>query len=456
MKKHILFFVFAITISIQAQQKLAFSFGETPQTLMLNPGAETNFKQHYGIPILSNFNLSIGNSGFKLADLFLDDSRDFNLKFQEVLSKIAPGDNISINAVIDVLNAGFRINDKTYLSFGFYEELDIITYLPKDILELFYYGNEPFLNRPFSISQASMKADFLGVLHVGISRKINKKLTTGARVKIYSSSLNVETSNNSGTFTTIIGTDNILRQSLNNIDAQLRTSGIVDSNNEVFDSPDEFLSKTFFGNNLGLGFDVGLTYHFSPQLEFTGSILDIGFIKHSNNIRNFSAKGDFILDGLNFEYNSDPTLDYWQELEDDFKDKVPTSETQEAYTSWRPMKINAALKYSFGEQRRVVCYGDTHKKYFNNSIGFQLHTIMRPLKAQFSFTSFYEKSLSKNAHFKFTHTINDYSPAIFGTGLSLQLSRVHFFGMLDNILAVRDLSTANNISLNFGFNIVID
>ena len=149
-------------------------------------------------------------------------------------------------------------------------------------------------------------------------------------------------------------------------------------------------------------------------------------------------------------------MDYWQELEDDFKDKVPTSETQEAYTSWRPMKINAALKYSFGEQRRVVCYGDTHKKYFNNSIGFQLHTTMRPLKAQFSFTSFYEKSLSKNAHFKFTHTTNDYSPAIFGTGLSLQLSRVHFFGMLDNILAVRDLSTANNISLNFGFNIVID
>ena len=448
MKKYILFLILAITTSINAQQQLSFSFGEIPQNLMLNPGAETNFKSHYGIPVFSNFQLTIVNTGFQMGDLFSNDSRDFNLKFEEVLNKIDSDDYININMVVEVLSAGLRIDDKTYVSVGFYEELDLITYLPKDITELVYYGNEPFLNRPFSISELVMKADILGVLHAGVSRKVDEKLTIGGRVKLYSSSLNIETNNNSGTITATSNNTNIIRQALDNLDAEIRTSGIADSN-DVF-------SNTLLGGNLGLGFDVGLTYHFSPQLEFTGSIIDVGFIKYSKNIRNFTAKGNYILDGINFEYNSDDPLDYWEQLEEDLNVNVPTEETENAYTSWRPMKLNAALKYSFGERRNKFCYTKTHKQYYYNSIGFQIHTIMRPLKPQFSFTSFYEKSLSKKIHTKFTHTINDYSAAIFGFATSLQVGKLNIFGVLDNILAVTDVASANNISLNFGFNIVID
>jgi len=448
MKKYILFFILAITSSINAQQQLSFSFGEIPQNLMLNPGAETNFKSHYGIPVFSNLSFKAGFTGFTLADLFLNDSRDFNLKFEEVLNKIDSDDYININTVVEVLSAGLRIDDKTYVSFGFYEELDLITYFPKDITELVYYGNEPFLNRPFSISELVMKADMLGVLHAGMSRKVDEKLTIGGRLKIYSSSLNIETNNNSGTITATTNNTNIIRQTLDNLDAEIRTSGITDSN-DVF-------SNTLLGGNLGLGFDVGLTYHFSPQLEFTGSIIDVGFIKYSKNIRNYTAKGNYILDGINFEYNSDDPSDYWEQLEEDFNANVPTGETENTYTSWRPMKINAALKYSFGEKRSKFCYTKTHKQYYYNSIGFQIHTIMRPLKPQLSFTSFYEKSFSKKIHTKFTHTINDYSAAIFGVATSLRVGKLNIFGVLDNILAVTDVASANNISLNFGFNIVIN
>ena len=456
MKIYILFFILAITSSINAQQQLSFSFGEIPQNLMLNPGAETNFKSHYGIPVFSNLSFRAGFTGFTLADLFLNDSRDFNLKFEEVLNKIDSDDYININTVVEVLSAGLRIDDKTYVSFGFYEELDLITYLPKDITELVYYGNEPFLNRPFSISELVMKVDMLGVLHAGMSRKVDEKLTIGGRLKIYSSSLNIETNNNSGTITATTNNTNIIRQTLDNLDAEIRTSGIIDSNGDANEFSNDVFSNTLLGGNLGLGFDVGLTYHFSPQLEFTGSIIDVGFIKYSKNTRNFTAKGNYILDGINFEYNSDDPSDYWEQLEEDFNANVPTEETENTYTSWRPMKINAALKYSFGEKRSKFCYTKTHKQYYYNSIGFQIHTIMRPLKHQFSFTSFYEKSFSKNTHTKFTHTINDYSAAIFGVATSLRVGKLNIFGVLDNILAVTDVASANNISLNFGFNIVIN
>ena len=436
-------------IAIQAQQHIAFSFGETPQTLMLNPGSETNYKSHYGIPVLSNFQLTIGNTGFQMGDLFSNDSRSFNEKFEKLLNQLSPDDYINLNTKVDVLSFGYRYNNKTYISVGFYEELDLMVYFPKDAIEGLYYGNDPFFNRSFSISQAIMKADLMGVLHAGISKKIDEKLTIGGRFKIYSSSLNVETNNNSGSITTTTNNINISRLTLQNLDAGVSTSGIDNIEEDV-------LSNTFLGGNLGIGFDVGLTYHFSPQIEFTGSILDLGFIKHSKNTRNFTAIGNYVLDGINFEYNSDDPIDYWEQLSIDFNSRIPNEETEDAYTSWRPMKLNAALKYSFGERRNKFCYTKTHKQYYYNSIGFQMHTIMRPLKPQFSFTSFYEKSLSQKIHTKFTHTINDYSSTIFGAGASLQLGKLHVFGALDNVLGVRDLSTLNTISLNFGLNIIIN
>ena len=442
MRKILFYFFLLFAIAMQAQQQIAFSFGETPQTLLLNPGSETNYKSHFGIPVLSNFQLTIGNTGFQMGDLFSNDSRPFNEKFEKVLEQLSPDDYINLNTKIDVLNFGYRYNNKIYISVGFYEELDLMVYFPKDAIEGLYYGNDPFFNRSFSVSQAIMKADLLGVLHAGISKKIDEKLTIGGRFKIYSSSLNVETNNNSGSITTTTNTTNITRLTLQNLDAEVSTSGV-----------DNF---SLLGGNLGIGFDLGLTYHFSPQLEFTGSILDLGFVKHSKNTRNFTAKGNYVLDGINFEYNPDDPIDYWEQLSNDFKARIPNEETEDAYTSWRPMKLNAALKYSFGERRNKFCYTKTHKQYYYNSIGFQMHTIMRPLKPQFSFTSFYEKSLSQKIHTKFTHTINDYSSTIFGAGASLQLGKLHVFGALDNVLGVRDLSTLNTISLNFGLNIIIN
>ena len=188
MKIYILFLILVITSSINAQQQLSFSFGEIPQNLMLNPGAETNFKSHYGIPVFSNFQLTIGNTGFQMGDLFSNDSRSFNEKFEKVLDQLSPDDYINLNTKVDVLSFGYRHDNKTYISVGFYEELDLMVYFPKDAIEGLYYGNDPFFNRSFSISQAIMKADILGVLHAGMSRKVDEKLTIGGRVKIYSSS----------------------------------------------------------------------------------------------------------------------------------------------------------------------------------------------------------------------------------------------------------------------------
>ena len=174
------------------------------------------------------------------------DNINFTDKFTAVLNKLSPRDHAKINTQIEVLNGGFRLNDKTYLSFGFYEEFDAISYYPKDIAILLNEGNAAYLNKSFSLSQVLFKADMVGVLHAGISREINDKLTVGARFKIYSGSFNARTSNNSGTFTTILGDNNIYTHYLNDIDVNVETSGIA-INGEQIDDALSLITDTFFG-----------------------------------------------------------------------------------------------------------------------------------------------------------------------------------------------------------------
>lgn len=418
---------------------------------MLNPGAETNFSKHYGIPFFSGLNVSIGSTNVVLDDLFNDGGSTFQTMFERTLTQLKPEDYININTTIDVLNAGYRLNERDYLSFGFYQELDAIIYFPEDIVDLAYYGNNRFLNRTFSLSQLNAKAQILGVFHVGISRKISKKLNLGARFKIYSSSLNVETTNNSGTYTTYENNTNLLRQNLNNVDVELRTSGLIDGD-RVKENLSSLYTQTFLGGNYGLGLDFGMTYHFSPQFEFTASILDFGFVRYAKNTKVYKAEGDYSFDGVNFDF--DAPRDYWQELQDDFEANVPSTETEEAYTSWRPAKINAAIKYSFGKIRRKTCFTATQKKYYYNAIGFQVHNTMRPLNPQLALTGFLETSLSEKFNTKITYTMNDYDSRSIGGGFSFQWRKLNVFGFVDNILGLRDLATANSAAFSLGIHLV--
>ena len=211
MKKFLWFLLILFMHKIGAQNKpIGYDFAELPQTLLLNPAEETNYKFHIGLPLLSGFSTEIGSTGFVLNDIFTRDNRSINDKIATLVNTVNADDFLKINTQIEVLNAGFRLNDEMYLSFGFYEELEAIGYFPKDFLVLFTEGNNQYINRNFSISQVNYKLDFLGVFHAGISKKMNEKLTLGARFKIYSSAINYESKNNTGTFTTVEGSNNLL------------------------------------------------------------------------------------------------------------------------------------------------------------------------------------------------------------------------------------------------------
>ena len=444
-------------VSVFSQNKqLLYNFAELPQTLLLNPASESNYKYHIGIPLLSGFSAEFGLTGFVLTDLLSADNRPFNDKVSEVLQKIDIRDHVKFHSQIEILSGGFRFKEKTYFSFGFYQEMDGILYYPEDMVTLLNEGNSSYLNRSFSASQILYKLDYLGVLHFGASKEINEKLNLGARFKIYSSALNMESSNNSGTFRTALGNNNRYIHYLDNIDVNLRTSGLVGSDNEFIDDPATYIKNTFFGSNLGIGLDFGITYKITPQLEFSGSILDVGFIHHKKNIKNSTAKGNFVFEGIEFEYDPVNSTNYWADLDAAFKAQLPSGDNSISYISWRPTKINAALKYSFGEKRSKYCYDNTYKDFYTDAFGIQLFNVFRPLSPQLALTGFYQKSFTNKLHAKVTYTIDNYSFYNIGVGVSAQFWKINFYGMVDNIAQFSNITATNNISLQLGANIIFN
>ncbi|MFT5145709.1 MAG: hypothetical protein ACI9H1_000420 [Polaribacter sp.] len=450
----VLIFTFLIGLNSFSQNKqVLYDFAGLPQTLLLNPGLETDYKFHIGVPLLSGISSEIKSTGFSLSEIFAVNNNYITNKISAVLNKIDADDYLKVNTQIEVFSAGFRFDKKTYISFGFYQELDAIGYLPKDAFTLINEGNTSYLNKSFSISEMIYKLDVLGVIHAGISRKVSDELTLGGRFKVYSSALNLETSNNSGTFTTGLGNNNMYIHQLDNVNLNLRTSGLR-SNNEYISDARTYIENSLLGGNLGAGIDLGFTYHATPQLQFSGSLIDFGFVHHTKNIQNQLIVGSFTFEGIEFEFDSN--RNYWQELDAALKEQLPIVENQESYTSWRPAKLNAAIKYSFGEKRSKYCFDNTLKDFYTNAFGAQLYSVFRPLRQQFALTSFYEKSFSNKLQAKITYTIDDYSYNNIGVGVSAKIWKINFYGILDNLTKLSDISSSNNVSLQFGFNLLFN
>ncbi|WP_442265469.1 DUF5723 family protein [Tenacibaculum sp. ZS6-P6] len=455
MNKIFLFFFFVYTsLSFSQNKQVLYGFDKIPQGLLLNPGAETDYKYHVGVPVLSGISMSVNTSGFTVADLFRDDNIDFTTKFNNVVNNLGSNDYAYINSQIEVINAGYQLNKKDYISVGYYTEVDAFLKIPKEFLELIKDGNAPFINRSFLFSDLATKADVLGVIHAGITRKLNDKFIAGARLKIYSGAINITSTGNRGSFTTRLGTSSLYEHALNNVNINGYSSGLYNENDEFDLQAEDITGNIFLGSNLGLGFDLGFTYVVDDQTELSASLLDIGFISYSNKVRNGNVTGDYIFSGIDFRFdNTNP--DYWQDLNDQINDRIPRSENAESYSVMRPLKLNLAGKYSFGKSRREESCSDmSFNDYYNNTVGGQIFSVLTPIGPKFALTGFFERKISNRFNTKITYTVDDFSNSNIGLGISANVWKLNIYTAVDNVFQLSDVAAANSASFQFGINFV--
>ena len=460
MRKVLFFLTLLVATNLVAQNKqLLYNFTDIPQSLMTNPGADVKYKWYAGVPFLSGISINVGSTGFSAYDLFANDGVDFTTKLRSVLSKTTHNDVLSLNQQLELFSGGFRIgteDNRSYLSFGLYQEFDFLSYIPQDIATLAIDGNKNYLGKRFDLADLSAKADLLSVFHIGIHKKIQDNLIVGARAKIYSSIFNANSVDNAGYIYTNTSTDSYYEQIVYS-NLQLNTSGIAQytNSNTTGNIGSDVKKGILLGGNLGLGLDLGLTYYPKSNVQFTASVIDLGYISHTKDVKNYTYKGFYNYKGLVPHFNNENAA---QANYQDFKNAIVLDTLHTKYTTWRPTKFNASAQYSFEEERVVDgscnCEGTDPSIFYKSTVGAQLFAMTTPKSPLFAMTTFYKRNFSKSFQMKATYTVDSFSFTNVGLGMSTKVGPVNFYVLADNLLSYSDVSKANSLSFQLGLNLI--
>ena len=453
----LLFVILTSSLATNAQNKqLLYNFDDLPQTLLTNPGAETNFDMHIGLPLFSQIHLSAGSSGVNLYDIFKDDGGSINDRIRKMVHELSRNDFFTVNQQLELFSIGWRDNKRRYYTAGIYQELDAFVYFPKDPALLAYEGNKDHIGRDFSFSDVSFTADVLNVFHIGFTNYYSEDLNYGFRGKIYSGVFNAYSAGNTGTFRTEVtpGGPNLYRHYMSNVDILINTAGyadLVDSENVSNTGMlAEIGKRAFLGGNLGLGLDAGFTWYASDQYRITGSILDIGFIRQFKNVENYRYYGDYQTDGIELLFPG--TREYWDEWEDDLDRSLRDETLTNSYVTWRPVKINASVDFGFLENAEPCnCYRPIGRRRYFNHLGAQFFAIKRPRGLNYATTLYYDRTFNNNFRGKITYTADSYSFSNIGLMFAARLFNFNVYLAADNLLDYTNLAKARNASVQIGF-----
>lgn len=465
LKKILLVLMLVSRIGYAQNKQILYGFTDTPQALLLNPGGNINNKGYFGIPLVSHIHFNAGSSKVSVFDFFANDGRNFNLKFRETVNTLTANDFTTITQQLEIISGGFAFGPSyqknEYISFGLYQEFDFISYFPKDYVVLALEGNQSNIGRPFKLDHLNLNVDVLTVLHLGYNKKVNEKFTFGVRGKIYSSVFNINSTNNRGAFTTVEGENNTYNH-IFNLDLALRSSGVAnlfsDENDDFSEDIKTIRKRLLFGENLGLGLDVGFTKQINKQLYWDASVLDLGFIRHSKNIENYELKDEFTFEGVDPLFpesqDNESADDFWSEIEEEFEDLFEIDTTQTKYTVWRPVKLNTSLNYAFGKKKLKNCDCLAAKGDYLNRIGAQLFMVKRPKGIQSALTAYYYRRVFNGLSIKGTYTIDSYTYSNVGFGISANLWGLNMYAMADNLLSYQNVFDSQHVSLQLGLNYI--
>ncbi len=454
---------FMVTQVCAQNKQLLYNVDDLPQTLLSNPGASIAFEKHIGIPLFSGISFSAGSTGVSVYDIF-QEGGDINARIRDVLFSLDNKDAFLFNQQLELASFGWKSKfSENYYSAGLYQETDVIAYFPKDLAVLAYEGNANYLNTPFQFSDISVAAEVISVYHFGVNKEISKKLRVGGRAKLYMSIANINSTGNEGFFITRTTPDgpNFLQHEVQGASVTANTSGlrsIIDGDAGAGSAA----GRAILSNNLGVGFDIGGTYTFNSFWTATASIIDVGAIFHTKDLRNYRVSGSYATSGIELQFpdvlDGEQLSNYWQNLENEFEENLPyEDELENSYTTWRPTKFNASVNRGFGANLNgdCDCTNGGVDRYAMN-VGVQLFAIKRPRSLQGAATVYVDTVWSRLLRTKMTYTYDAFSNRNVGLLLSTKINKFNVYLAADNLLDYSNLAKAQSASVQFGFQLLFD
>ena len=321
--KTLLRYIFALimlqsAIIAHAQQINTLYFLENaPMRHTINPAFQPISKGFVNISPLGWMSAGVGNTSLTMSDLFYLDPQTGhtitplhpNGDKQALLKSLNNMTLINGDATLGVVNMGFRIKEKGFLTIGINEHIEIGATLPRAIPQIVLGGFMTNLEgtNSFNLSRLGAAATIYTELAFGYSHQINEQWTVGGKLKVLVGQANI------GINAKNLTLDANIEQWNMKGNLELSASGLFNLPQDVIDdlttnnSPIIDYSnpaKLIMGGGFGAAIDLGFTYKPNQHVQISAALNDIGFI-HWGGANKYTCSMDTTFVGAGeFEYSN--------------------------------------------------------------------------------------------------------------------------------------------------------
>jgi hypothetical protein len=431
MKKIFLFIIFSIFI-VEIYCQYDFTTNDIPaipQSTYLNPALMPTCRVYVSLPGLSSTTIQFGHTGFNPYQVLESRNDTTFINFNSIVNNLAKNNLVYFNLSEELLSFSFKIKNKHYFSFNVTEKINLNFYYPKSLMEFAYKGNGALLDQSITLDPA-VDFNYYSEYALGYANNVNEKISVGARLKLLSGKLDVNTGNTDIKLTTtgeMYDITAIGKIELNtSIPSELRDTNNLDNIDSLLSDKDFLKDLIFMKNNLGGAIDLGITYKPTEKMTVGLSVIDLGFINWKNDPLNYVSTNDnatFTFTGIDIApliAGSDSAFnERIDNLLDSVKDIFEIDSTYNSYTTWLPTKIYLTFKYEISPK---TSFG----------AGAKLTFINKKLSPSFHVYALHKFSHIFQATINYSIAYRNYSNL--GFGFALTLSPFQFYLTTDNLL----------------------
>ncbi|NPA67657.1 MAG: hypothetical protein GXO50_03510 [Chlorobi bacterium] len=447
-KKYLLLISFASIIIISnntpviSQNNTTYWMQHLPQATYQNPAKQTGCKIFIDLPLIPNFDINLGHSGFTVNDAikpkpYTVDS--FMIDLDGIEKALKDNNNINFETNFSIINASITLKNDMNISFGInYKGSEYFKY-PKALIEI-RRGNYRENGTPLSFD---FNQNFIlyREIYAGVSKKINENLNVGGRLKFLTGYGNLKSSTLKIDWYTNTDDDGMYEWTFIS-DIDMKSASVIpwdftyDDDGYINDidvdtSRTDDPSLYTFPENTGFGIDLGIEYKINDRLNLSAALTDFGFIKWKTSPKIMTQKAEFIFDGVDISkyINSldDITGDN-SSLADDIEEDIIDT----VLTVFNPDIEDAT--YTTGLNSKIYLGADF--KITNN---FDLGLLYKGMFVNNSLISSYTLSANTNFFkawsFSLSYSLMNSSANNLGLGFAYKIGPFQMYIVSDNIAA---------------------
>lgn len=398
---------------------------QMPYVNYYNPGIKMPYNGMVGV-IFSNINVSMYNSSVKYSNLYGNDKTVIDgVKFVNSLDD----DNvINFNFSMEMVNAGFRVN-KLFFNIDWRLRMTGNFGYSQDFVGLFVFGNAHYMgaDNPCDFS-LSLDASVFQEFAISAQYEINDKLTVGIRPKLLSGIANIVVDNKD----TKIFTDPNTYAITADVDMNLKMASLLEGNPQTIEDIGKMLdsvqkSDMFdFGENIGIGLDLGASYTINEHFGVAAGIYDLGYIKWTDaKVKKVNKKAVTLNDAVFDDYNdlTNLELDYSSMLKDVI-DEVWGDELLEQGADYKTYLKTRFMVQGYYELNPMVRATAIGQMYF---VKGKVHPAL---------TLAYSGNFWNHLNLTLNCTMSKYTGTAVGAGIGAHFGAFNIYAVTDNIMCL--------------------